>query len=88
MKTTTYGQKGGEGPNKGKKRALYEATSPDGKVHKAGMMVAGEAPKLAHMRFFTVTLDSLSTGAWRASGVRPEPHLDWGGVWVPAKLVN
>lgn len=82
-KPTTYGQKGGEGPNKGKKRALYEATGPDGKVQRAGMMVAGEPPVLAYMRFY----GEAGTTNWKASGVR-EKVQDWGGVWVPAKLVE
>lgn len=30
IKTTTYGQKGGEGPNRGRKATTYTATAPDG----------------------------------------------------------
>jgi len=30
MKVTTYGQKGGEGPNTGKRRVNYEVVLPDG----------------------------------------------------------
>ena len=32
QKSTTYGQKSGEGPTWGKKSATYEATLPDGQV--------------------------------------------------------
>jgi len=32
MKTTTYGQKGGEGPTRGRKATTYTATAPDGSV--------------------------------------------------------
>jgi len=31
-KETTYGQKGGEGPNKGRKATTYRAILPDGSV--------------------------------------------------------
>lgn len=33
-KTTTYGQKGGEGPTKGLKATTYSITTPDGKCHR------------------------------------------------------
>lgn len=32
MRNHTYGQRGGEGPNTGKKATIYEATLPDNRV--------------------------------------------------------
>jgi len=77
-KPTSYGMKGGEGPNKGKKLVRYEAEAPDGTFHAAGMMHdAATAPRTAWVRFYRVG------ETWKASGVRIVRH-DWGdeSVWV------
>ncbi len=87
----TYGRKGGEGPNKGKVRVRYQAQDPDGSWHITSIMVNANAemPKLAYMRFFKTTehTGSGTTEFWKASGVRPEPDLSWGGVWKPAERI-
>jgi hypothetical protein len=87
FKGTTYGMKGGEGANKGKKLVRYEAQDPSGKFHVAGMMhEPATAPRTAYVRFLQ-SIDTLVDGkpAWKASGVRTEPHEEWGGVWVEGK---
>jgi hypothetical protein len=82
FKGTTYGMKGGEGANKGKKRIRYEAEAPDGSFHIASMMhEAATAPRTAWVRFLPEP-----DGTWKASGVREEKQ-DWGteSVWVEGK---
>ena len=77
-KSTSYGMKGGEGPNKGKKLVRYEAQDPSGKFQIAGMMHdPATAPRTAWVRFYPVG------EGWKASGVRTVRH-DWGdaSVWV------
>jgi hypothetical protein len=84
FKGTTYGMKGGEGANKGKKRIRYEAEAPDGSFHIASMMhEAATAPRTAWVRFIEGIADGKSV--WKPVAVRTEPHEGWGGVWVEGK---
>ena len=41
FKTTTYGQRGGEGPNKGKKATTWKVELPDGTIAKKRSMNVG-----------------------------------------------
>jgi hypothetical protein len=59
---TTYGQRGGDGPNTGKTRTTYQATAPDGSsIRKSTFNVAADA---ARMHLYK------SGAKWHASAVR------------------
>jgi hypothetical protein len=44
MAMARYGQRGGDGPTAGLKKAIYEATAPDGSILRSGTFSA-DAPK-------------------------------------------
>jgi hypothetical protein len=74
-----YGQRGGDGPNTGKKKATYAAHAPDGKLLKIGTFHYSLATGWMHMY--------QHDGAWFASMIRGEPkhpHSSDTGHWAEA----
>jgi hypothetical protein len=78
---TTYGQRGGDGPNTGKTRTTYQAAAPDGSLIRKATFNTGAAA--ARMYIYK------SGVKWYASGVRVVD--DWpahnGGQWVDCTRV-
>jgi hypothetical protein len=79
VKVTTYGQRGGEGPTRGKTAAIYLVTFPDGTT--------------ATKRSFQVHDDHAwagiyqHEGKWYVAGIRAE-SADWPGqTVVPAARI-
>lgn len=62
---TTYGQKGGEGPNTGKKAATYRFTMPDGTVAKKRSFKVDQETAYALVYEFR--------GKWYVSAIRSAP---------------
>ena len=95
-KSTSYGRSGrssfatsahsggGEGPNTGKKKAIYRATAPDGSLVEHAGFFFDPAPNTAFIYMVE------TGGKWEGSGVR-EDHA-WGVMknsrWVAAERVK
>jgi hypothetical protein len=86
MAMARYGQRGGDGPTAGLKKAIYEATAPDGSILRSGTFSA-DAPK-AWMH-----ISCANKACWYANGVRAQPE-EWGppdntkALWVECKRVK
>lgn len=68
-KTTTYGQRGGDGPNTGKRAATYEATLPDGttltkRVFKHARDPRAPLPEGACVAVILPPINSYAAGVW------------------------
>lgn len=83
---TTYGQKGGEGPTRGKRATTYTATAPDGTTLRTrAMFIPGTAPTTD-----AVMLAYEHRGTWYPNGVWAAGSLpDWarGRTALPATPV-
>jgi len=78
-RTTTYGKKGGDGPNQGRQATMYRALAPDGsEVTKRSYKVHEER---AYIGFFQ------HEGKWLASGVFREPLVDNPQTFVVAERI-
>ena len=78
MNDTTFGQRGGEGPNTKKRASTYEATLPDGKItHKKSYNVHSEIALIGCYQH---------DGRWQVAGVYAvdAPKVD-GQTFIEAK---
>lgn len=78
----TVGKRGGEGPNKGKKKKFYAGIAPDGSKLKAGTF-NHDAPTIKMYIY-------CHEGRWHAAGIWPEPAFEARGLgrWVEAQRVR
>lgn len=80
-KTTTYGQKGGEGPTKGKTMKRYVAKLPGTNQDVFFNSYTVDQPAaVANFYWFN--------NQWNKNSVSAELQAEWGGVWVVAKRVD
>lgn len=78
MKSTTYGQRGGQGPNAGRTKIAYGAIAPDGTLLTANAYTTNAPTALMNI--------SQHNGQWVANAVRDRKA--WNGQWITATRVG